>query len=33
VLAPGADADVILLDADLNVRLTMVAGQVVYQDI
>lgn len=33
VLAPGADADVILLDAGLNVRLTMVAGQVVYQDI
>ncbi len=31
VLAIGADADVILLDADLNVRLTMVAGQVVYQ--
>lgn len=33
VLASGADADVILLDADLNVRLTMVAGQIVYQDI
>ncbi len=31
VLAIGADADVILLDADLNVRLTMVAGRVVYQ--
>lgn len=31
VLAVGADADVILLDADLNVRLTMVAGRVVYR--
>lgn len=33
VLAPGADADIILLDADLNVCLTMVAGQIVYQNI
>jgi len=33
VLVPGADADVILLDADLNVRLTVVAGQIVYQSI
>ncbi len=31
VLAPGADADVILLDADLHVRLTMVGGRVVYR--
>jgi N-acetylglucosamine-6-phosphate deacetylase len=31
VLAPGADADLILLDADLNVRLTMVGGRVVFQ--
>ncbi len=30
VLAPGADADVVLLDADLNVVMTLVAGQVVY---
>jgi N-acetylglucosamine-6-phosphate deacetylase len=29
-LAVGADADVILLDADLNVRRTIVAGRVVY---
>lgn len=29
VLAPGADADVTLLDSDLNVRLVIVAGQVV----
>lgn len=29
-LAVGADADVILLDADLNVRQTIVAGHVVY---
>jgi N-acetylglucosamine-6-phosphate deacetylase len=31
VLAPGADADVILLDAGGHVRLTMVAGRVVYR--
>jgi N-acetylglucosamine-6-phosphate deacetylase len=31
VLAPGADADLILLDTDLRVRLTMVCGQVVYE--
>jgi N-acetylglucosamine-6-phosphate deacetylase len=31
VLAPGADADVILLDSDLKVRLTMVAGRTVYR--
>ncbi|MGQ9686923.1 MAG: N-acetylglucosamine-6-phosphate deacetylase, partial [Thiobacillaceae bacterium] len=29
-LAPGADADVVLLDDALNVRLTIVAGQVVH---
>lgn len=33
VLMPGADADLVLLDADLNVRMTIVAGQVVYQSI
>ena len=31
VLAVGADADVILLDANLTVRQTIVAGRVVYQ--
>lgn len=31
VLAPGADADIILLDQHLGVRLTMVAGQIVYR--
>ncbi|HKZ54988.1 MAG TPA: N-acetylglucosamine-6-phosphate deacetylase [Anaerolineales bacterium] len=31
VLAPGADADIILLDAELNVRLTLVAGRVVFR--
>jgi N-acetylglucosamine-6-phosphate deacetylase len=31
VLEPGADADVILLDSELNVRLTMVAGRTVYR--
>ncbi len=30
VLAPGADADIILLDAECRVRLTIVAGRVVY---
>ncbi len=30
VLAPGADADIILLTQDLEVALTMVAGRVVY---
>ena len=33
VLAPGADADVVLFDKDLRVRLTMVGGRVVYKDI
>jgi len=33
VLAPGADADIILLDAELNVRLTLVAGRVVFRSI
>ncbi len=33
VLAPGADADVVLFDKDLHVRLTMVGGRVVYEDI
>lgn len=31
VLAPGADADLILLDTDLNICLTMVAGRVAFQ--
>jgi N-acetylglucosamine-6-phosphate deacetylase len=31
-LAPGADADVVLLDSELRVRLTLVAGQVAYRD-
>jgi len=30
-LQPGADADVILLDDALNVCMTMVAGQIVYE--
>lgn len=30
VLAPGADADVVVLNADLEVVMTLVAGQVVY---
>jgi len=30
-LAPGADADVVLLDANLHVRLTMIAGHIVYR--
>ncbi|MFZ5646797.1 MAG: N-acetylglucosamine-6-phosphate deacetylase [Bacillota bacterium] len=29
-LAPGMDADIVLLDKDLNVKLTMVNGEVVY---
>ena len=31
-LKPGADADLVFLDASYHVRLTMVAGQVVYQN-
>ena len=31
VLAPGADADVVILDTDLNVWLTIIAGQIVYK--
>ncbi len=30
VIAPGADADLVFLDSELNVRKTMVAGRVVY---
>jgi N-acetylglucosamine-6-phosphate deacetylase len=33
VLAVGADADVVVLDSNLNVRLTVVAGQVVFERI
>jgi N-acetylglucosamine-6-phosphate deacetylase len=29
-LAPGADADVVVLDRDLNVRLTVVAGEIAF---
>ena len=32
VLTPGADADVVLLDPELRVRLTLVGGKVVYED-
>ena len=32
VLQPGADADIILLDESLNVRLTMIDGQIIYQN-
>jgi N-acetylglucosamine-6-phosphate deacetylase len=31
VLAPGADADVVLLDSDLSVTMTLVGGRVVYR--
>ncbi len=31
-LTPGKDADAVLLDADFNVRLTMVEGRVVWRD-
>lgn len=31
ILAPGADADVVLLDEDLQVKLTMVGGAIAYQ--
>jgi len=31
VIRPGADADLVLLDKNLNVCLTMVAGRIVYQ--
>ena len=31
VLAPGADADVILLDGEAQVVMTMVGGNVVYR--
>ena len=30
-LVPGYDADIILLDSDLEVRLTMVGGRAVYR--
>jgi N-acetylglucosamine-6-phosphate deacetylase len=30
-LAPGKDADVILFDAGVNVLLTMIGGEVVYE--
>jgi N-acetylglucosamine-6-phosphate deacetylase len=32
VISPGKDADLIILDDDLNVLLTMVGGKVVFQD-
>ena len=31
VLAPGADADIVLLDSDLKVSMTLVGGRVVYR--
>jgi len=31
VLQPGADADIVFLNEDLNVRLTMIDGQIIYQ--
>jgi N-acetylglucosamine-6-phosphate deacetylase len=31
VLAPGADADVILLDERLQVRMTLVGGRIVHR--
>ncbi len=33
VMLPGADADIVLLDADLQVRMTVVAGHIVHQNI
>jgi N-acetylglucosamine-6-phosphate deacetylase len=30
-IAPGRDADLIVLDADLELRYTIVAGQIIYQ--
>lgn len=32
VLAPGADADVVILDQDLNVRMTISHGRIVYKE-
>ncbi|MFZ5633465.1 MAG: N-acetylglucosamine-6-phosphate deacetylase [Bacillota bacterium] len=32
-LAPGMDADLVLLDKDLNVRMTMVGGDIVYSNL
>jgi N-acetylglucosamine-6-phosphate deacetylase len=32
-LAPGMDADLVLLDKDLNVKLTMVSGEIVYSEL
>jgi N-acetylglucosamine-6-phosphate deacetylase len=32
VLAPGADADVVILDQDLNVRMTISRGRIVYEE-
>ncbi len=31
VIQPGADADIIFIDSDFNVRLALIAGKVVYQ--
>jgi N-acetylglucosamine-6-phosphate deacetylase len=30
-LAPGKDADLVLFDADVNVSMTVIAGEVVFQ--
>ena len=32
-LAPGMDADIVLLDSNFNVRLTMVCGEIVYSNL
>lgn len=32
-IAPGMDADIVLMDRDLNIKLTMVMGEVVYSDL
>ncbi|MGB7117000.1 MAG: N-acetylglucosamine-6-phosphate deacetylase, partial [Anaerolineales bacterium] len=33
VIRPGADADITIFDHDLNVRLTMAAGRIIYQEL
>jgi N-acetylglucosamine-6-phosphate deacetylase len=32
-LAPGMDADIVLLDENFNVQLTMVCGEIVYSNL
>jgi len=31
IIRPGADADITIFDHDLNVRMTIVAGRIVFQ--